>query len=157
MESLIIKIMADWLLVAIFLLSIYSFVFLVPAKKWWYWSWRIVLTGILTYALAKLVGHFYQPEILRPFEQLGARPGAAYLKNPGFPSDHVLFATFLTVAVWFSTRKKYVAITLLVLTIIMGVGRVLALVHTPIDIIGGLTFGLVGVFCYRLLDKKVLK
>jgi len=36
----------------------------------------------------------------------------------------------------------------------MGIARVLALVHTPLDVIGGLVFGLVGAVWYRKLDKK---
>ncbi len=156
MESLIIKIMADWLLVVIFVMAMYSFLFLVPRKKWWSWAWRIVLVGVLTYGLAKLAGYIYQPEVLRPFEKLGTEPGATYLANPGFPSDHALFAMFLTVAVWVSTRNKIMAGIMATLTVIMSVGRVLALVHTVPDVIAGMVISLVGLFIYRLLRNKML-
>ncbi|PID32777.1 hypothetical protein CR956_00715 [Candidatus Saccharibacteria bacterium] len=157
MQDLLVKIAADWLLIAIFLMAMYAFVFIVPRKRWWHWAWRIALAGVLTYLAARVIGHIYQPEGLRPFEKLGVNPGAAYLNNPGFPSDHVLFATFLTISVWFSTRKKNFVITMATLVLIMGAGRVLALVHTPLDVVGGALIAMLSIIYYGLFGKKVVK
>ena len=155
--DLLVRLAADGLMIVIFLVAMATFAFVIPRKLWWYWGWRIVLAGITAYAAAKLVGYVYQPEELRPFEKLGAEPGAAFLPNPGFPSDHALFASFLTLAVWASTRKTGLVITLVVLTLIMAVARVLALVHTPIDVIGGLLLPVIGVVWYRHTRSKVVK
>lgn len=156
MDTLI-RIAADGLMVIIFLISITAFIMLIPRENWWQWAWRIVLAGITAYLAAKLIGCVYQPETLRPFEKLGVEPGAAFLPNPGFPSDHALFASFLILAVWFSTRSRQLVLFLSILALIMGTARVLALVHTPLDVIGGLLIPLVGVFWYRHTREKVVK
>ena len=107
-----------------------------------------MVAGLTAYLLAKLVGSIYQPEALRPFELLGSAAGASFLNNAGFPSDHVLFATAITCAVWFETKQKVLTWILAVLVVIIGVGRVLALVHTPIDVIGGVIFAMFGALWY---------
>ena len=157
MYELIVRFAADGLVVIIFLLSMYSFAFKIPRNQWWSWGWRIALAGLTAYLAAKVVGYFYQPEALRPFEQRGVEPGAAYLPNPGFPSDHVLFATFLTLAVWLAAKQTKLAIILFALTIAMGVARVLALVHTPVDVIGGFVIAWTGSIWYRRKPGKVVK
>ena len=152
-----IRFIADGLMIIIFCVAIYGFAFKIPRKKWLYWAPRIALVGAVTYGLAKLAAWLYQPEMLRPFEKMGVEPGAAYLNNPGFPSDHALFAMFLVISVWVSTRNRTLAILLLILTIVMGLGRVLALVHTPLDVIGGFAIACVGGLLYRLLIGNVVQ
>lgn len=152
-----IRIMADGLMVPIVILALYSFAWLIPRSRWWYWGSRIVAAGITSYVAARIAGYFFQPETMRPFEKMGVDPGAAYLNNPGFPSDHALFAMFLTLAVWFSVRHRWIAGTMLVLTLLVCIGRVLALVHTPVDVIGGLLIACVGIVWYRRKPKKVVQ
>lgn len=155
--DILIRLAADGLIIVIFLTAIFTFMLKIPRNLWWYWGWRIVLGGLTAYLAAKLIGHFYQPEMLRPFEQQNVDPKAAYLPNPGFPSDHMLFATFLTLSVWFSTRHKKLFIALATMTIIMGIGRVLALVHTPLDIIGGLLIGSLSALWYRRRPENIVQ
>lgn len=155
--DLLIRLAADGLIVAIFIIAMATFLLKIPREQWWYWGWRIVLGGITAYLAAKLIGHYFQPESLRPFELQNTEPKAAYLPNPGFPSDHMLFATFLTLAVWFSTRQKKLFITLAVMSLVMGAARVLALVHTPVDIIGGLLIGSLSVLWYRRKPQNIVE
>lgn len=115
------------------------------------------MAGLTSYMLAKFVGAIWQPEKMRPFEELGIRAGAAYLNNPGFPSDHTLFAGFLTIAVWYATRSRLWAGILAALTVLVAVGRVLAHVHTPLDVSGGIFFALLGVIWYTGLRKESLR
>lgn len=149
----IVQLIADGLLIVGVLVALGAFYFAVPKKKWRYWAIRIFGAGITTYGLAKFIGWLYQPEVLRPFEKLGVEPGALYLNNPGFPSDHVLFLAFLTLAVWFSTRNRYLAVIMLLITLLAAVGRVLALVHTSLDVIGGILIALVGIVWYLRWGK----
>ena len=85
---------------------------------------------------------------------MGVEPGAAYLNNPGFPSDHALFTMAITLAVWFGTRDKLLSSVCLVLTLLVGIGRVLALVHTPLDVAGGLLIACIGIIWYKPLIKR---
>jgi membrane-associated phospholipid phosphatase len=148
MTETIIKLFADGAVIPIILIAGYALLFLVPKGHRFEAYARILMAGITAYLLAKLLASVYQPSGERPFEILGVKPGASYLPNAGFPSDHALFTGFLTLAVWFETRRKGLAITLAVLTISVCVGRVLALVHTPLDVMGGLAVACVGALWY---------
>ena len=106
------------------------------------------MAGLTAYLFAKLIGSIYQPELQRPFELMGVDAGASFLNNPGFPSDHVLFCAAITLAVWFETRSKRVAYVLTLLTALVALGRVLALVHSPLDVIGGVFIACVGALWY---------
>ena len=66
----------------------------------------------------------------------------------------MLFATAITLAVWFETRNKPITITLVVLTCLVGIGRVLALVHTPLDVIGGVVIACIGALWYLQRDES---
>lgn len=148
---------ADGLLVLILLIAIFALLFRVPsgAKRYDIYS-HIIIAGVSSYLFAKLVGLVFQPDSLRPFEKLGLEPGAAYLDNPGFPSDHALFAVFLTLAVWFATRNRKLTAVMAALAIVMSLARVLALVHTPLDIVGGFVFAFVGALWYLNSGLKPL-
>jgi membrane-associated phospholipid phosphatase len=151
-QDFLIRIAADYVMIPIILIGAYALIFKIPKGKRLQSYSRILLAGLTAYLLAKLIGSIFQPEILRPFQEAGKNAGALYLNNPGFPSDHILFATAITAAVWFETKQKTLTYILIALTIIVGVGRVLALVHTPLDVIGGVIIALIGSLWY-LNDK----
>ncbi len=150
----LIEILADGAVIPIILIAGYMLLFKVPSKDRFAAYSRILMAGLTAYLIAKLIGSIYQPALERPFEILGVAPGASYLNNPGFPSDHALFTTFLTLAVWFETRNKRVAAVLATLTLLVCGGRVLALVHTPLDVMGGLVIATIGALWYLQPAKK---
>jgi membrane-associated phospholipid phosphatase len=155
-DQAIIRLLADGMILPIVLISGYALLFLIPKGQRLDAYKRIFMAGLTSYLVAKLLGSIYQPAAERPFEVLGAAAGASYLPNPGFPSDHALFTGFLTLAVWFETRKKMIAVILAVLTLLVCLGRVLALVHTPLDVVAGLLVACLGaVWC--LQRKSVVK
>ena len=149
MYELVIKFIADGAVIAIALIATWALLFLIPNKQKFDAYARILMAGLTAYLVAKLIASVYQPTMERPFEALGQAAGASYLNNPGFPSDHALFAMTLTLAVWFETKRRTLAAFLLILTILMCVGRVLALVHTPLDVVGGIMFACVGALWYQ--------
>lgn len=149
----IIRLLADGAIVPIVLIAGYALLFKVPKGHRFEAYARILMAGLTAYLVAKLLGAVYQPAGERPFEILGVEPGASYLNNPGFPSDHALFTAFLTFAVWFETRQKALAVSVGVLTLLICVGRVLALVHTPLDVIGGLLVASFGAIWYLQADR----
>ena len=150
----LVKVIADWLLIPLVLLALYELFFKVESKRRYEIYSRVLMAGLTSYVIAKILGLIYQPEQLRPFELLGVNPGAAYLNNPGFPSDHALFTMFLALAVWYGTRNRRLGITLVVLAAIISVGRVAALVHTPLDVAGGVIIACVGSLWYGV-DKII--
>jgi len=134
--DVLIQIMADGLVLPIVLIAAWMLLRL-PRTVWLDRLGRGVMVGLIALWLAKIMSILYQ-EGQRPFMLLGVHPKAAYLNNPGFPSDHVLFVFCITLVVWASTKNRAVGLTLLVLSCLVAVGRVVALVHTPLDVVGGM-------------------
>ncbi len=122
----------------------------------WLWRTRPKLAVVLPYAImagltSLLIGKLLSllpVQHARPFVEKGAVAGAAYIDNPGFPSDHALLAVVVVMAVFFLTPYKKSAYGMLLLTLVMCVARVVALVHTPFDIAGGLVAGAAGAVWY---------
>lgn len=143
-QEFIIKLCADFALIPIVLIGSYALIFKIPKGHRFDAYKRVLMAGLTAYLFAKLIGSIYQPATERPFEILGTTAGASFLNNPGFPSDHTLFLMAIICAVWFETRQKRITIILLVLLMFVCIGRVLALVHTPLDVIGGIVIALMG-------------
>jgi hypothetical protein len=70
-SDLIIRIMADGAVIPIVLIGSYMLVFKIPKGKRLKAYKRVLLAGLTTYLLAKLIGSIYQPSAIRPFEVLG--------------------------------------------------------------------------------------
>jgi membrane-associated phospholipid phosphatase len=107
----------------------------------------VIMAGLTSLLVGKLLS-FWQPETLRPFMKQGVEAGAAYIDNPGFPSDHALLATIVVLSIYFLTPYKKTSYVLMALVGVMSVARVIALVHTPLDVIGGVLAGMAGVVWY---------
>lgn len=152
--ELIIRIIADGAVIPVILIGAYMLVFKIPHGHRFEAYCRILMAGLTAYLIAKFAAAIYQPSLERPFEMLGTQAGALFLNNPGFPSDHALFVTAITCAVWFETRQKLVSAILALLVLLICVGRVLALVHTPTDVIFGVIIGLLGAFWYLESGKQ---
>lgn len=146
--DIVIRVIADGFVVPIVLIGAYMLLFKIKSKSRVASYSRVLMAGLTAYLIAKLSAFVYQPETLRPFETLGTNAGALYLNNPGFPSDHALFVTAIVLAVWFETKNKPVTIALTVMALLVCFGRVLALVHTPVDVIFGIIFALIGGLWY---------
>lgn len=154
MAEILIRIIADGFVIPVVIIAAVALVFGIPNKEKFRAYSRILMAGLTAYLLAKLIGAIYQPAGVRPFEMLGVDPIASYLDNPGFPSDHMLFVTAITCAVWFETRMKKTTIVLASLALMVGLGRIAGLVHTPLDVVGGAAIALVGALWYSNLPKK---
>lgn len=158
MSDTLVKIIADGAVVPVVLLGVWALLFHLPPKanRFEVYS-RVLMAGLTAYLFAKLIGAIYQPQAMRPFELLGIDAGASYLNNPGFPSDHVLFCMAITLAAWFEVRGKRFGYILLGLTLLVGIGRIIALVHTPLDVIGGLVIACAGIPWYLQRPGKSVK
>ncbi len=157
-----VRFIADAAVILVVLIAAWALLFKIPKGHRYEAYCRILMAGLTSYLIAKFVATIYQPSTLRPFELLGVNPGASYLDNPGFPSDHALFVTAILCAVWFETRLKKTTIILLTLVLLICIGRVVALVHTPLDVIGGVVIALIGALWYSnvprsWLDKRSAK
>lgn len=149
----ILRIIADGAVIPVVLVAGYLLTTKIPNDKKYQAYCRILMAGLTAYLFAKLIGSVYQPSYERPFELLGTSAGASYLDNPGFPSDHILFVTAIVCAVWFETKQKLATYILVFIIALIGIGRVLALVHSPIDVIGGVIIAITGTIWYFVPEK----
>ena len=153
--NFLIRFMADYAVILVVLIGAWAILFKVPKGHRFQAYSRILMAGLTAYLLAKFLATIYQPETLRPFQLAGVQPGAAFLPNPGFPSDHALFVTAIACAVWFETRMKKLSIFLAIMVVVICVGRVWAGVHTPLDVTAGVIIALVGALWYSNKPRTV--
>jgi membrane-associated phospholipid phosphatase len=146
--DVLIRALADFSMIPLLLVAGYGLLFKASKVGRYDRYVKVVMAGLTSYWLAKVIGNVWQPTDKRPFEHMGVDPGASYLGNAGFPSDHVLFAAFLTLAMWYAVRRPMWTLTMALLTLTIAVGRVLALVHSPVDVVGGLAIALLGAVWY---------
>lgn len=156
--DIIIRLIADGLVPVVAVIGIYVLIFKFPkgANRVHAYT-RIIMAGLTALLFAKLVASIWQPDAARPFIEMGVAAKAAYIDNAGFPSDHVLFIAAIAFAVWFETRQRKTALLLFALVALVALGRVLALVHTPLDVLGGFVFATIGALWYLTAPTKTKK
>ena len=118
---------------------------------------RMVVFGIIAAAVTLLLvktgeALYYSP---RPFVAHDVTPLYPHGPDNGFPSNHTVF-TALIAFIIFSASKR-VGAFLLVLSVLIGISRVIGNIHSPIDIAGGLAFALIGFGIATLLTPYVFK
>ena len=120
------------------------------AKMRWQFAAAMVLAGIAAFALSRITGAlYYHP---RPFVAQHITPLISHGSDNGFPSEHTLLAMTLSTVVYYYRRR--LAAGLFGLTLLVGISRVLAHVHSPIDILGGLLLGALAGWVGHWLARK---
>ncbi|PLS81742.1 hypothetical protein CYG49_01180 [Candidatus Saccharibacteria bacterium] len=141
--DLLIRLIADGLVVLVFVLGAGTFLLTVKENAYQRYV-RAYVAGLTAFLVAKVLSLLYE-SAERPFIALGVEPKASFLDNPGFPSDHALFVMTITFIIYAATRRSAVGLILLGLSVLVCIGRVIALVHAPIDVIGGVIAAYIGV------------
>lgn len=93
----------------------------------------VSLAGFFAFVLKEL---FNEP---RPFVVHGTEPLAGLAMLSSFPSLHSALAFSAATKVTF--RRKFLGILFLIMAFLVGLGRVMARVHYPIDILIGVVVG----------------
>jgi undecaprenyl-diphosphatase len=91
-----------------------------------------VIAGALALVASRIASKLYYDP--RPFVSHHIRPLISHAADNGFPSDHALFTMTLTAITYF--YHKRLAVVMFAATLLVGAARVLAHVHSPIDIAG---------------------
>ncbi len=126
------------------------FVFLIMLITWWQLDKKhkkefiitLVISGIIALILTMVADKlYYNP---RPFVSQNIKPLFPHGTDNGFPSDHTVLAMTITSVIFYF--KRPLAYAAFILTIGVGLGRVLAHVHSPVDILGGLVIGAAAAF-----------
>lgn len=146
----------DWFIVFVgkylpyfLLLAVLLFVFL--EKDWrasFYKSSFILLAAILSRGLITEIIRFFYFRA-RPFTELGFNPLIDHAATASFPSGHAAFYFAVAFAVFFFNRQWGWILTLSAL--LVGVARVSAGIHWPLDIFAGALVGAISFFVVKWL------
>lgn len=89
----------------------------------------------------------------RPFQALHFIPLISQDTTQSFPSGHTIIFSALASAMWFVNRKT--GYWFLLSAFLIGLGRIMAGVHWPTDIAGGLILGALSAYiAYKLFPHK---
>lgn len=116
---------------------------------------QIIIFGItalpIIFLISRLAGMFYYDP--RPFVIGHFEPIIPHKPDNGFPSDHALLGSALAVVI-FPFSKKISGLAWL-LTILVGVSRILGGIHYPIDIVGSIAIAIfAGILIYHVLLSR---
>jgi len=129
--GIVLVLMGKYLYLVVILLAI-VFVLLQPRETQKKMLMLAVITLPLTYIVAWVAGHLYYDP--RPFVAEHIQPLIVHAANNGFPSDHTLITSALAAVIFIYNRKWGIGLGMLAL--LVGVGRIYARIHSPIDILG---------------------
>ncbi len=142
------------------ILGVFPFVYEVYHKDeggLWRTLRRIYLAPLFAYAVTMIIKFYYQTP--RPFAHLEIPPSFIVGSDPyglaSFPSSHTAFFAALAVAMYFCnpTLGKWFFWG----AAVIGVARIGAGVHWPIDILGGYLIGAVIGYCIEIISRKYWK
>jgi undecaprenyl-diphosphatase len=108
-----------------------------PAYRKWTLATAGITGGLAGLGLIAAAGVLYYDP--RPFVAGHIHPLFAHAADNGFPSDHAALTMFLAVCVLFCSRPWGTVLTINAL--LVGTARVLAHVHSPLDIAAGYLIG----------------
>ncbi len=111
-----------------------------------------VAAVILAVILDKIAGKLYYDP--RPFVSHHLKPLVAHTADNGFPSEHTLFGTTLAVLIYI--YRSRIGTVALATALVVGIARVAAHIHSPIDIIGGVAIGIAAGFGGYAVARRLL-
>lgn len=112
----------------------------------------ILFSALFAWGIAKAIKFLYFSP--RPFEAL-QNVNLLFEHNGGdsFPSGHATFYSALAISFYF--YHKYLAIIYIIGAFLIGLSRIIAGIHWPLDILAGYALGgLIGYLTYHFLKKK---
>jgi undecaprenyl-diphosphatase len=111
----------------------------------------LIIAGVAAVILDKAAGKLYYDP--RPFTTHSFKPLITHSADNGFPSEHTAFSMTIAALIFFYRRRLGAAMAIIAL--VVGIARVAAHVHSPIDIAGGALIGiLAGYLGYWLAEKR---
>jgi undecaprenyl-diphosphatase len=120
-------------------------------------NWRLlVIAGVSVFlsrfVITELIRFFYF--VPRPFMNNPAVHQLIFNETSGsFPSGHAAAFFALAMAVWFFSKRW--SVFFFICAILMGIARVMAGVHWPIDILGGAIIGILSAWLICKISGKI--
>lgn len=118
----------------------------------------IALAVLMAFMLDQ-VFHLLSIGFLRPYQILNVPALVPHPSDSPFPSDLAVVGASAALAVIFMTRYKKLGLLVLLLAILVMIGQLVALIHSPFDIFGGIFCAGVGalVWYYIYYNENLKK
>jgi undecaprenyl-diphosphatase len=112
--------------------------------------WQLLFGGVLALIFSTVASHLYYDT--RPFVTEHIAPIIAHAADNGFPSDHTLLTAFIGFTIYLHSRV--VGSVLLLIALLVGVARVAAHIHHPIDIVASFFIAALSVAIVQLVSRR---
>ena len=107
----------------------------------------------LSFLTGKLLGWvYYNP---RPFVVKNIQPLISHAADNGFPSDHTLLCATVASTIFVYNRK--IGLFLFFLSLLVGGARVLAQIHSPVDVMGSFLIAILTTYIFYFLLNRFFK
>ena len=93
-----------------------------------------IATGVVSVLIGQIIAHFYFD--VRPFMTGHFPPLIPHAPDNGFPSDHTLLSSIIAATI--TPANVRLGIVLWIIAALVGVARVSAGLHHPIDVVGSI-------------------
>lgn len=127
----------------IYIVAVLALLFLLRCFNWKEFI-LVGISGSVAWFLAKVFKIFFHTP--RPFDVFPQVQSLFIETGYAFPSGHTMVASAIAFALFFIHKK--VGYVFMILALVIGLARVVAGVHFPIDILGGFILG--GVIAYTV-------
>lgn len=104
----------------------------------------------LSFIISRILSLFIYTN--RPFVVEGIKPLISHAANNGFPSDHTLLV--MTIAAIFLIYNYKSGIVLTLLSFTVGYARILAKIHSPVDVLGSIAIAVIAVLVSWAILKR---
>lgn len=133
--------------------------FILAAWLWWRAHGRLALAVILVILIGRGLSEIQKYTIARPRPELEAH--LVVVKTSSFPSGHatssmIFYLTLALALVPEGPWRRRAVVAAVILSLLIGLSRVMLGVHWPSDVIGGWSFGLLWVLLTLRRAEKLL-
>lgn len=99
-----------------------------------------IMAGVIAWTISQIIKTVFPT--MRPYQQFGLTPLTIFVpSDSAFPSAHSALIFAIAVTIWLHDRK--IGSIFMMSALLIGLARVIANVHFPIDIVGGAVIGTV--------------
>jgi len=112
---------------------------------------KVFFSGCLAWILAYVLKYLFHT--LRPFDAFSSVHSLVPESGFAFPSGHATFFMALAVAIFFLHKKA--GYTFMFFALLIGIARIIAGVHFPVDILGGFVLGGLVSYLVAFFTKNV--
>jgi undecaprenyl-diphosphatase len=140
------------LLAGLFLLFYYKIIssgFSLKVKQKWQAIFSVFFVGAFSWCIAEIIKILIHSP--RPFIALSNVWSLFSETGYAFPSQHATF--FASISMMIFAINKKVGYVFLIFTLLIGIARITAGVHFPVDIIGGFLLGTIIAVVFSLIFK----